>query len=188
MYGNGYDGYSMSNNARAAYDNDEKPFSRWTKEDLLEQVDYVLEDTTPQFDRKKLEKLPVAVLRDILLSMSSWHHTGKYYNVTDFYEVSPSYVEELTDEKMDSALQYYREKKKEAAEIKSYRGSISYLVWSGTRAHPKAKEERLDDVLIEEHGCFYVVKNEDGKEILRKKMDSRGTCVTKYEKEKRLND
>lgn len=31
----GYSGYSMSNNAVDAYENGEKPYSKWTKQDLL---------------------------------------------------------------------------------------------------------------------------------------------------------
>jgi len=33
--GNGYDGYSMSNNARAAYESGEMPISKWTKAECL---------------------------------------------------------------------------------------------------------------------------------------------------------
>lgn len=32
----GYYGYSMSNNAKAAYEMDEKPFSKWSKGEILE--------------------------------------------------------------------------------------------------------------------------------------------------------
>ena len=35
----GYDGYSMSNNARAAYTNEEKPLSKWTKSELLDGIE-----------------------------------------------------------------------------------------------------------------------------------------------------
>ena len=34
----GYSGYSMSNNAVAAYENGEKPLSKWKKADILEAV------------------------------------------------------------------------------------------------------------------------------------------------------
>ena len=35
----GYNGYSMSNNAVSAYDNGEKPLSKWRKSDILEEIE-----------------------------------------------------------------------------------------------------------------------------------------------------
>lgn len=34
----GYHNYSMSNNAVAAYENNEKPLSKWTKQEIINQV------------------------------------------------------------------------------------------------------------------------------------------------------
>ena len=34
----GYDNYSMSNNAVAAYQTGEKPKSKWTKKDIMEEL------------------------------------------------------------------------------------------------------------------------------------------------------
>ena len=36
--GNGYDGWSMSNNARDAYANGEMPISKWSKTEILNRV------------------------------------------------------------------------------------------------------------------------------------------------------
>lgn len=36
--GNGYDGYSMSNNARSAYDDGERPLSKWTKAAIMSEI------------------------------------------------------------------------------------------------------------------------------------------------------
>ena len=61
----GYDNYSMSNNAVAAYETDEKPKSKWTKKEIIEE----LRDQSEYLnvDLKALEKLPISTLRDIAL-------------------------------------------------------------------------------------------------------------------------
>lgn len=76
----GYDGYSMSNRAREAYDKGEKPYSKWTKEDII--------DSLPEEYREEFNKLPLKDLKSIFLYVSSWHHTGKYFNKTDFWSIN----------------------------------------------------------------------------------------------------
>ena len=39
----GYHGWSMSNNAILAYENDEKPLSSWTKDDILDAIESAVE-------------------------------------------------------------------------------------------------------------------------------------------------
>lgn len=77
--GNGYDGYSMSNNARSAYDDGEKPLSKWTKTELLSAIrsynvsaDVIL----------ALQKHNAETLRRELLIYSGWHHTSEYIDHT----------------------------------------------------------------------------------------------------------
>lgn len=76
----GYDGYSMSNRAREAYDKGEKPYSKWTKEDII--------DSLPEEYRGELKKIPTDTLRAVFLKRTSWHHTGKYFNKTNFYSIN----------------------------------------------------------------------------------------------------
>lgn len=83
--GNGYDGYSMSNNARMAYEDcREMPLSKWTKTELLSAIksynvsaDIIL----------ALQKHNTDTLRRELLMYSGWHHTSEYYNKTNFYAI-----------------------------------------------------------------------------------------------------
>lgn len=178
--GNGYDGYSMSNNARAAYEDGEMPLSKWTKEAICVRIDVVLaENFLPEeigFTLELLKSLPASALKDLVLRRCGWHHTSDRYNRTDFYDVSVAALEHLTDAEIVEA----KEKKRESAQKpapKIRRGSIIYLVWSGTRKHPKATRQRLDGVLIEERGAFYIVTDDNGREILRKKIGSNGTEV-----------
>ena len=76
----GYDGYSMSNNARYAYENGEKPLSKWAKKDIIEVVGQDVINRNPQLKALKLKEL-----RALFLTQTAWHHTSKFYNETNFY-------------------------------------------------------------------------------------------------------
>ncbi len=181
-FGNkGYVGWSMSENAANAYATGEKPLSKWTKDEVLSAV----EDIAPE-KVDLVKKLPMTVIKSKLLSYSSWHHTAKFYNQTDFYSVDEDAVADLDAETVEKWLREHEEDKKQskaqATEAPTKRkGAIDYIVWSGTRNHPKANKERLEHVFIEEKGCFYIVTDEKGSELLRKKKGSNGTSVT-YDK------
>lgn len=165
----GYHGYSMSNNAVAAYEMGEKPKSKWTKEEILDCV----KDVNL---RNKLSRLSVTTLRDNFLFKSSWHHTGKMYNKTEFYMVDEDEINNVTDEDIENLKAVSRAPKvEEKPRIK--KGSIDYLTWEGTRKHPKPVEHTLSNVNIEEKGSFYIITDDSGKEILRKKIGSNGTKV-----------
>lgn len=100
----GYHGYSMSNNAVDAYANGEMPLSKWTKATILEE----LQDLEVSPDIIKVAKmLPLADLKAIFLYKSSWHHTSKMYNRTNFYSVNE--LVSLAD------IQSYLKKKEPAA-------------------------------------------------------------------------
>lgn len=173
----GYSGYSMSSRAVAAYENSEKPISKWTKAEILERVNEILTDNEiiPKFSMGILKKLKVTSLKNLVLEKSSWHHTSSHFNKTDFYSVSEYVVENLTDEKILNAAE------NAAVEIpkqsKVFKANLHYLEWSGTRKHPKATERVLENVNIEERGCFYYASDENGKEILKKKIASNGTWI-----------
>lgn len=129
----GYYNYSMSNNARAAYANGERPLSRWTKEDILRALD---KETS-----EKLKALTVKDLRRICLRRSSWHHTSSRYNKTDFYTIDIERAEEITAEEVEQLVADRKEARREAKEKKPLPAYITALVqyteWEGTRAHPK---------------------------------------------------
>lgn len=110
IYEAGYDyGKGMSNNAVSAYKKGEKPKSKWTREEILKGVSALFDNPTA-YDKREygdfisrkdevmgiVRKLPLARLKEVLLIKSSWHHTSKYYNTTDFYSL-PSDISELYD-------------------------------------------------------------------------------------------
>ena len=81
----GYCGYSMSNNAVDAYNNGEKPISKWKKQDILSGIQEL--DIDLQCDFAKLQKAPVKFLKELCLYQSSWHHTSSYYNELIFMQL-----------------------------------------------------------------------------------------------------
>ena len=97
---NGYVGCSMSVRAIEAYDNGEMPKSKWTKKAILSGIMEILrlydisEEKISMFAKLKKDEL-----FNMFVSWSSWHHTGKYANKTDFYEVDEEsiiwYLEDL---------------------------------------------------------------------------------------------
>lgn len=104
-YGDGgYDGKSMSNRARAAYELGEKPMSKWTKDEIIKAVDNYLYDEEPEtaISIDEIKALPAWLLRQEFLTCRSWHHTGALYNVTDFYG--------LDFKALDLPLAHYQEK------------------------------------------------------------------------------
>lgn len=108
--GNGYDGYSMSNNARAAYENGEKPLSNWTKTDIIDAI----QDINPNIDCSRLN---AATLKKEFLTQTSWHHTSKFYNRTNFYSIDTEYVEGLTQSEVDAIKNVTEPKKVRNASV-----------------------------------------------------------------------
>lgn len=147
-YGGGYNGYSMSNRAVAAYEAGERPKSQWSKSAILEELEAL------ELDTRELKRLPLAILRDLTLTKSSWHHTSSRYNRTDFYMVGLS--EDLTASEVDELiashkrLQAEKRAEKEAKKLeKPKRVRFAYLEWGGTRRHPKATECVAEGDLID---------------------------------------
>ena len=133
----GYHGFHMSNNAVSAYENGEKPLSRWTKTDILAAVKNAVEngEITLTCSMELLKKVPAKQLKTLCLSRSSWHHTGSRYAKTDFYSIDAAQVENLTDSQLKEAC-LLQEETPPAEE----KWKCAFLEWKGSRKHPKAVE------------------------------------------------
>lgn len=127
--GNGYAGISMSNNALAAYAEGRKPLSKWSKRDLIQQIDANREIIKCDYDL--LTKQPVNVLKKLLLfSDGEYHHTGLRYNETLFYHFDNKRLSNLTDEKIKQTAANVKTqtkekqaaKKQEKADNEQYNG------------------------------------------------------------------
>lgn len=183
----GYVGYSMSVRAAEAYESGERPLSRWTKKEIVSEISDYLElknDADYEEKIKLIKKIKVKTLKGSFLYESSWHHTSSYCNATSFYSIDFEKVDETTLDDLRSMLDSDKEDKDSVEEVKEFLGEIRYLEWSGTRAHPKATDKVLENVIIQEKGCFYHVFDKKRKFIMRKKKDSRGTYVVNYKLEK----
>lgn len=131
----GYNGYSMSNNAVAAYQNGEKPLSKWTKADILSTIKEL--DIELKCDFSKLQKVPVRALKDICLYCSSWHHTSNHYNKTNFYSIDTGRIKDLSNNDIDTIIV---NSKVTVAVPLEQKWKCAFLEWSGSRKHPKATE------------------------------------------------
>lgn len=136
----GYNGFSMSNNAVAAYESGEKPLSKWTKTDIIEAIETAIieDELTLKCSMEKLKKTPAKILKDLCLTCSSWHHTSNHYNKTNFYSLNIDSVSDLTDERIDEIIADCKSEKQ--SEPTEERWKCAFLEWSGSRKHPKATE------------------------------------------------
>lgn len=93
--GKGYDGYSMSVNARLAYARGEKTLSKFKAQDrdqfvaLLKAHGYDVQVTVKQF-KKMIDRF----------AFVCEHHTSKHYNATDFYHVAQLFDAYTEDEEV----------------------------------------------------------------------------------------
>lgn len=172
----GYSGFSMSNRAVEAYNNGEKPLSKWTKKAIIEAITEYSDENEVTFPVDILIKTPAPVLKELVLVRSSWHHTSSYANPTEFYSVDFDKLLALSKEDIIAASERVVDSQMPP---NKYKGNIDYLEWSGTRKHPKATRCSLKNVNIEEKGSFYVITDDTGKVILRKKIGSNGTFVSR---------
>lgn len=142
----GYSGYSMSNRAVEAYEDGEMPLSKWSKQLIIDEVvEY------EHFTEEELKKYPKKVLAEYFLFESSWHHTSKFCNATDFYSIDEDIAKEGSIEELEEINKRYtleRKPKKEIKKLEARKAHVTYLEWGGTRAHPKATEVGAYAVII----------------------------------------
>lgn len=93
---NGYVGSSMSVRALEAYESGEKPKSKWTKAAMLAEMRGYCEDYDIRYVEPKMTK---DELFDRFFEWTSWHHTGKFANPTDFYGLNEEAVVEYMSER-----------------------------------------------------------------------------------------
>lgn len=132
-----YINQSMSVNAHNAYCNGEKPLSRWTKRDIVSIVLHSSENTVSE---KTLMATPIDTLRLIYLMRTSWHHTGAYYNETVFYGIDEEMCGAVTEEMLQERIQAHKASVKAENKQAERKALCVFLVWTGTRKHPKATE------------------------------------------------
>lgn len=170
----GYYAFSMSNNAKSAYEKGKKPLSKWTKADIISAAQDL---GCPEERLQWLKKQTLPFLKKLLLLTNEWHHTSSHYNITEFYEIDEDKLmsdQEDWEEYVEIAKEDLPVKSKKQ-EVVRKRGKFFWITWEGTRNHPKARHHELLDAYVEEKGCFYNVYDKDGNFVVKKKIDSNGT-------------
>jgi len=119
----GYDGYSMSSNARDAYADGKLPLSKFKAADL-KAAGWTDTLAFARWLARKKHWRP-----------SEWHHTSKEFNATDFYDVADliAWWIDLDAAEQDALRQEFRTP--DAAPEERVTGT--YIEWTGTRRHPK---------------------------------------------------
>lgn len=180
---NGYKGHSMSQRAVTAYENNEKPFSRWSKKDILDEIERIIkeEETRPNFNIEDLQKFNTTILRDTFLKCASWHHTSSKFNKTDFYSINYSAIENITIDKLKLIASLEKEEKQKQAVLKnSYEyAKIIYEEWEGSKRYGKFVKKEENVIIVGNWG--YIIqsfglekKKLDGNHILNiKKLGKR---------------
>lgn len=119
----GYHNFSMSNNAVAAYNNDEMPRSKWTKAEILAHCGE---------KAAMLRDLTVAELRNELLEGRGWHHTSSRYNRTDFFGIDEFRLDEISAEDVAAIIAARKPRAlRQSPAVKLITAEISYTVWEG---------------------------------------------------------
>ena len=99
----GYCGASMSERAVQAYNDGEKPKSKWTKTAMLREIEEYCEDFDLGF-KPEIKKMKKEEIFNTFFCESSWHHTSKFANITYFYALSDdamySFFRELTEDEV----------------------------------------------------------------------------------------
>ena len=123
----GYDWKNgMSNNAVDAYENGEKPISKWTKSVILEEIENM------GWNAENFRKYKVSELRRNLLEKSSWHHTSKFFNQTVFYALEEDLTEDEAIKRLLEEKEKEQQKKIAAANLPFKVGDIIFdgsLTW-----------------------------------------------------------
>ena len=127
-------GHSMSVRAASAYGDGEMSKSKWTKAVLIDRV--VQEDFF--WPAGLLDSCLLETLRARFLRRSSWHHTGKYFNETVFYELDADAIAAHDVDALLTADAEMRAGRRTAARTRKtgpVKGRIRFENWEGSRKH-----------------------------------------------------
>lgn len=145
----GYSGSSMSNRAIEAYENGEMPKSKWNKLSILKEINFLF----PQEVVDYFSAFPFAELFSSVMTKTSWHHTGKFANETDFYSVDEDKVKRVFKEhKSKSEREEARRKEVERQEKIRLRLDIAETI--GEIKYCKQKINECEQIVDERKKSF----------------------------------
>lgn len=138
----GYIGCRMSERAKEAYEGGEAPLSKWSKSKILYEVKKNYSEEVNQHVRKWSKDY----LASVFLYQSSWHHTGKCAQRTNFYKFDSSKEESTILNLTFTAAK--REPKKTHYAIATW----SEWVRTGWQKHPWKKVNHKSIAIWEDGG------------------------------------
>lgn len=117
----GYIGASMSVRAAEAYEDGEKPMSKWTKKAIIEAIGefLVFEALEDSLKASDFNKLTSQELKENFLIYSSWHHTSKYFNQTYFYSINEDAILNTTKESIEEIIKNRKPKPKTKKKVEA---------------------------------------------------------------------
>lgn len=173
----GYRGWSMSERAAEAYQDGERPKSKWTKSLMLEAICEQCSERGASVP-EGMGKLTRAELFDRFFCRSSWHHTSMHCNETDFYSVDEEAVEEAG--RIVKEVLAQRTARREHGQVRAdeapaiVKGTIAYDEWEGSRRYGR---------FVRHHALCLIVGN--WAYTLEGKKDIRGSHIIKVERHAR---
>lgn len=151
----GYVGNKMSQRAVEAYENNEKPLSKWSKEDIIDEIISFLEeninDSNNCFILNNVDALKKLTKQELsyYLTQTSWHHTGKYAQTTYFYSLDEDRIVDnngnclITEKAINNIINSREPKEKKVKVVKEPDKFISAVIeydeWEGKYANYKRK-------------------------------------------------
>lgn len=167
----GYISWSMSKRTAQAYADGEMPKSKWTKAAMAEAIKVCCDENDLAYD-PAVERLAKTALFDRFFYRSSWHHTSKFFNATDFYAVDEDAVmaafrpmtgEELAardtalEERIREAREAYERQQARCSDMEAYRKEHGFRPDSAAAfmlVHPERCHERIARKSHNRHVCF----------------------------------
>lgn len=138
---NGYIGYSRSVRSEEAIGSFEIPLSMFNKNTIQK----FLEENRQEFTIYEIEILGALSIAkwkyvaEYQEEATSWHHTGKFFNKTNHYDLLKVALKilELSNDLNDMYQKYLSDKQDLANETPHRFGVIEVQVWGGSRKRPK---------------------------------------------------
>ena len=152
----GYIGKRMSYSAGKAYENGEKPLSKWKKDEIL--------DLLSQKSELDFTEMTLQMLKEFFLIKSGWHHTGKFNNKTPFYRYEFD-SESWNQDQIDYCVASKKGEKKQKKENNYITARIIYHFRTGSRKHPIYNSE---EEIVRFRNLDSKVKTKNGNKLLSK--------------------
>jgi len=118
-------------------------------------------------------KVSAAAVEHVLVP-AEWHHTSKFYNITDYYD-----PDSVTPELVSEMREYDRRREDEKRPVVFADCTIEWTEWEGSRRRPRPVERRAEHVSAVKKGDW-IVFDHDGR-TLRKKLTGAHIRVTRHD-------